>query len=402
MKTPRNIAISIPLLSVLLQLVLFSACNLSGKLGLKAPRTEYVIRMDAIDWLLRLAQQPEDSLFKLAIAETKSQQPDADEHPLHAFKAVVEKHHWLDLLTKWFLPASEGTSKDSTDMDQIIHAFDEGTAYAQRVLEWRLSSNGAEASDFRIDDAQQIHFVVTGDTAKQIEERIILPVGQLGFYETFTYAELEPALLQLDSTLTQAGRTWQNGDLGRKLAGYDLLQFPARSQPILQPNYPVVGYVREEDWESVDSMLSSSLARATLPANLRFGRCKDAQDEWPNIFPVIALKTKSDGGPRMDGSCVTKARQDFEPQGVTPMISLEMNREGAVEWQRMTRFNLQKQVAIVMDGLVLTYPTVQGEIAGGRTQITGNFTIEEARDLARLLQAGAYQAKVEILSVTRL
>lgn len=116
------------------------------------------------------------------------------------------------------------------------------------------------------------------------------------------------------------------------------------------------------------------------------------------FLELVAIKVKSrDGKAPMDGSVITDARQDFGQFNSSPEISMSMNPEGAKTWKRLTGENVGKSIAIVLDNYVYSFPNVQGEIAGGRSSITGNFEISEAQDLANILKAGKLPAPARIV-----
>ncbi|MDD4107572.1 MAG: protein translocase subunit SecD, partial [Prolixibacteraceae bacterium] len=121
-------------------------------------------------------------------------------------------------------------------------------------------------------------------------------------------------------------------------------------------------------------------------------------DQAGNYFRLIALKvTTRDGRPPLDGDVIVDARQDFDQMGSNPEVSMSMNSEGAKVWQRMTKENIGKSIAIVLDGYVRSFPTVQNEISGGRSSITGLESIEEAKDLANILKSGKMPAPARII-----
>ncbi len=120
--------------------------------------------------------------------------------------------------------------------------------------------------------------------------------------------------------------------------------------------------------------------------------------EGDNIFELVAIKASSrDGKAPLDGGVVTDARVQYGNTGGNPEVSMSMNAEGANIWARMTRDNIGKQIAIVLDGMVYSYPNVQNEISGGSSQITGDFTLEEAEDLANVLKSGKLPAPATII-----
>ena len=137
-----------------------------------------------------------------------------------------------------------------------------------------------------------------------------------------------------------------------------------------------------------------------LPRNLALKWGVKAIDDKEQFFELYALKiTNRDGSPALGGDVVTDANADFTQQvGRTEqVVDMVMNAEGAKAWARLTKENIGKQVAIVLDEMVYSAPTVQVEITGGRSQITGHFTPEEAKDLANVLKSGKMAASVHIV-----
>ena len=120
-----------------------------------------------------------------------------------------------------------------------------------------------------------------------------------------------------------------------------------------------------------------------------------------NIYELVAIKDNSrTGAAPLDGGAVTDARVSYDGQGVNrgnPSVSMSMNAEGATTWARLTKENIGKQIAIVLDGMVYSYPNVQSEITGGQSSISGNFTVEEATDLTNVLKSGKLPAPAKII-----
>ncbi len=160
---------------------------------------------------------------------------------------------------------------------------------------------------------------------------------------------------------------------------------------------PVVGTVHYTDTAKVNTMLNSQIAKAVLPRDARFYWTVKAIDEAGSYYQLVALKAQRDGRASLEGDVITDARADFSQLSAYANVSMSMNAEGAKAWQRITKDNIGKSVAIVLDGYVYSFPTVQNEIAGGNSQITGNFTVEEAKDLANTLKSGKMPAPARII-----
>lgn len=160
---------------------------------------------------------------------------------------------------------------------------------------------------------------------------------------------------------------------------------------------PVVGTVHYTDTAKVMSILNSSIAKSILPRELRLRWTVKAIDDAETYYQLVALKAQTNGRPSLEGDVITDARADFGQTSAYANVSMSMNAEGARDWQRITCDNIGKSIAIVLDGYVYSFPTVQNEIAGGNSQITGNFTVEEAKDLANTLKSGKMPAPARII-----
>ena len=173
---------------------------------------------------------------------------------------------------------------------------------------------------------------------------------------------------------------------------------------VLQPSgaksNACIGYSHYADTALVNKYLNMPQVKALFPREFKPMWTVKASQWIPgdNIFELVAIKSTSrDGKATLDGGVVTDARVQYGNTGGNPEVSMSMNAEGANTWARMTKENIGKQIAIVLDGMVYSYPTVQGEIAGGSSQITGNFTLEEAEDLANVLKSGKLPAPATII-----
>ena len=161
---------------------------------------------------------------------------------------------------------------------------------------------------------------------------------------------------------------------------------------------PVVGAVLYTDTAEVMRMLHSPEAASVLPSDVKFAWTVKPIDDAGTIYQLIALKvTNRDGRAPLEGDAITDARMDFGQFSSYAEVNMEMNAEGSRTWARLTKDNIGKSIAVVLDGLVYSYPTVQTEITGGRSQITGNFTPEEATDLANTLKSGKMPAPARII-----
>ncbi|MFN3951120.1 MAG: protein translocase subunit SecDF [Thermaurantimonas sp.] len=165
---------------------------------------------------------------------------------------------------------------------------------------------------------------------------------------------------------------------------------------------PIVGISLVKDTAKVNRYLSMPQIRALLPADKRYVKflwTAKPEGSSQQLF-LLAIRGNRDNKPDLGGDVVIDARQDFDERN-RPIVSMTMNAVGAQKWQKITREAASQEpkrsIAVVLDNLVYSFPQVQNEIPGGRTQITGNFTIQEAQDLANILKAGKLAAPARIV-----
>ena len=162
-----------------------------------------------------------------------------------------------------------------------------------------------------------------------------------------------------------------------------------------------IGFATAADTALVNSYLRRPEIAAIFPPEFRpmWSVNPSSYVQGDNVYELVAIRAASrDGKAPLDGSVVTDARVEYNNnQGGEPSVSMTMNAEGANVWARLTRDNIGRQIAIVLDGTVYSYPNVQGEITGGSSSITGNFSIEEATDLTNVLKSGKLPAPATIV-----
>ena len=162
----------------------------------------------------------------------------------------------------------------------------------------------------------------------------------------------------------------------------------------------VVGKANKRDMSAIDELLASPEAAEVLPSDVRlkWGVKGVGEGESSNIYELYAIKvTERNGRAPLEGDVITDAKDEFDQNG-QPCVSMKMNVDGARRWAALTKANLKRSVAIVLDDNVYSAPTVQSEITGGNSQITGRFTTEDTRDLANVLKSGKMPAPAKIVS----
>ncbi|HYK76977.1 MAG TPA: protein translocase subunit SecDF [Daejeonella sp.] len=165
---------------------------------------------------------------------------------------------------------------------------------------------------------------------------------------------------------------------------------------------PVIGYAAQKDTAHIDQYFASAAIRSQIPQNVKFAWSVKPISPETKVFELYALKsTKLDGSPALGGDVISDARSDYDQRG-NPEVVMVMNSDGAREWRRITAAasadpNNKKSIAIVLDNVVYSAPTVQGEIPNGISSISGNFKIEDTKDLANVLKAGRLPAPAKIV-----
>lgn len=267
------------------------------------------------------------------------------------------------------------------------------------VLRSRIDQFGVVAPNIQeLEKDGQILLELPGVKEHDRVRELLKSSANLEFYETMTTNEWQGALAQLDAAL-RADSTSN----GMGLSGY-FLQMGNQYNPI------VVGTSTAANRAAIDSIMASPLAKRYLPGNLKLAwEVKPQTAEFTDtvtgkkrtidLYTLIALKT-SNGKAALSGDVVTSATSDFDNMQGGNYVSMNMKPDAARQWARITAANLEKQVAIVLDDQVYSAPRVNSVIEGGRSSITGDFTTDEAKDLANVLKSGKMAAKVDIISDT--
>ncbi len=259
----------------------------------------------------------------------------------------------------------------------------------------------------------QLEFWLTYDVAqafKYLESTNALMASLNSVEETATEVVAEEAEAQdtvasaIDNALAaQSGDLAANNEEARAQAMKDNPLFSIFS-PNVDPatgQYgvgPVMGYAAAQDRAAISEMINTAIERKVIDSRLvKFLWSAKPIDEKSDIYALYAIRISTrDGSALMDGSVISDARQDFSATGGNE-ISMTMNADGAREWKRITGENVGNCIAIVLDDIVYSAPVVQGEIAGGRSSITGDFSLEEAKDLANILKSGKLPAPAVIV-----
>jgi SecD/SecF fusion protein len=209
-------------------------------------------------------------------------------------------------------------------------------------------------------------------------------------------AKTDSAALTEDATAN--GKTSGNDEALNAFQKNYPLFYLLNANPQQTYSGPILGKVHKRDRELVDKYLNMRQVKEVLPYNFIARWSVKAVDDKEEFFELYALKTSTrEGRPALEGDVVTSAKDEFTQNSSSAEVSMKMNSEGAKKWARLTKDNIGKSVAIVLDNMVYSAPTVQVEIPNGESRITGHFTAEDAKDLANVLKSGKMSAPARIV-----
>ncbi len=315
---------------------------------------------------------------------------------------------------------------ESTDEQVIAVIKDEAesaVANSFNVLRNRIDRFGVtQPSIQKLGNTGRILVELPGVKEPERVRKLLQGTASLEFWPTFTYDEMASYLDEANTRLAEILSAGEAPAASAAPAADDVvaqeiqaqsaddagLEAARKANPlyaILSPSgmrgNACIAFAAAADTAQVNKYLSMPEIEAIFPAEFRpmWSVQPSEYMQSDNIYELVAIKSTSrDGKAPLDGGVVTDAHVDYDQRrGGYPGVSMTMNAEGANTWARLTKENIGRQVAIVLDGTVYSYPTVQTEITGGSSSITGHFTIEEATDLTNVLKSGKLPAPATIV-----
>lgn len=326
---------------------------------------------------------------------------------------------------------------NSQVVDVIREEADGAIQNAFNVLRTRIDRFGvAQPNIQELEKKGRVMIELPGVTDPQRVRKLLQGTASLEFWETYTNNEILSKLAEADaatrvvveadttkavaqaetaaadsSALALLGDEAQQDTLAQQAHVESLFTYLL---PIQAGNSPLIGFTFAKNRDKVEELLASDKVRRVLPHDLRllwgvkpikgeeamrYGiQCNPREQ----LYELVAIKqTSNSGRAPLEGDVITNARSQVSQNGGAQYeVSMSMNSEGARKWAQLTKANIGRSIAIVLDGFVYSYPTVQNEISGGNSQITGNFTTEEAQDLANVLKSGKLPAPATIVEDT--
>ena len=386
---------------------------------------------DVVDFL---ADHKQDAAYQKALESAKQEEMKSQKDFISLFVDAFHKdapgHKLAEIFATQQLKGKVSTQ--STD-EEVEKALREEVAAAidnsYNVVTNRIDQYGVVQPNIQKLEGQEGRLMVEMPGIREPERmrKLLQGSANLEFWETYNNQEVTPYLTQLDQRLangdTKADTTATDSTKNVQAKGTSAPKFALnknnaakgedaqmaalkKMHPLLSMLQTIpgdalslVGYASVRDTAAVNKIIYGQLAKQILPSDLKLLWSAKPEDglNKKNVYGLYALKiTTSDGRAPLEGDVVTDAKDEFDQHG-RPRVSMTMNSEGAREWAALTKANVGKAIAIVLDGVVYSAPRVDGEITGGQSSISGNFTIEDTKDLANTLKSGRMPAPAKIV-----
>lgn len=314
-------------------------------------------------------------------------------------------------------PLRDVISPKSSDQEVIKvlqEKYSSAIDAAINVLKTRIDRFGVVAPNVqRIEGQGRILVELPGVTEPQRVRELLQRSANLQFWRTYTYDEVASDLVDANNRLSAManGNDQMPADTTANEADSTAVQTPANagvedvlfSKLNLTNRGTIVGYARRADLDKIDAMLEEAHKQKVIREDLMLlwgnSPIKNPQTgKETDIYELYAIRGNRNALPDLGGEVVTSARSEVRNDlgQNRPVVTMTMNDEGARKWARLTGDNIGRNIAIVLDGVVYSAPNVNNEITGGRSEISGNFTVDETTDLANVLNSGRMEASVEI------
>ncbi len=399
-----------------------------------------MLEVSTVDVVRALANNTTDSNFNRAIdMALANQKRTTNKDFVSLFYEAITSIDPNVRLASYFNSQLRDQIKLDADNDEVISVVrsEAASAYDRtyEILRQRIDKFGvAQPTIQQLRASERILVELPGVKDPERVRKLLQGTAQLEFWGTYECADAIRRLEAVDNLAASANESSAAaeemtdsaevattdstslldqlaGDATTESAADEAMQDAAKQHPLfalMELNVdrttgqigrgPVVGYAPQKNRAAIDRMINVALDKKVINGReIKFLWSAKPVKGTVDIYQLFAIKIETrDASPLLDGGVITDARQDFSTVGGNE-ISMTMNTEGAREWKRITGENVGNCIAIVLDNLVYSAPVVNGEIAGGRSSITGDFTLEEAKDLANILKSGKLPAPAVIV-----
>jgi len=382
------------------------------------------LEVSPVEIVKGIAGNPKNEAFNAAVAEAKEASKTSNSKFVDLFYAAWQKNNPDKNLSSVFATAANRgrislESSDSEILDLIDTEIENAIGRSFNILRTRIDRFGTSQPNIqRIAGSGRIQIELPGADNQERVRNLLQGVAKLQFWEVLELNEYGGSIEEINkawvadqknttsSTVEETAADSLSSEdslrnaLEKQLAEIDPLNPNAGVSPVIslmKANYGLVYDVR--DTVIINRILKNERYQALLPKDLKllWGVKPTKADDGTEILELYAIKLKkgSDQAP-LEGDVVTDARQTLD-QTSRPAVSMQMNADGARKWRNLTSENTGRRIAVVLDDYVYTAPVVNGEIPNGQSEISGNFTLLEAQDLANILKSGSLPAPTQIV-----
>ena len=402
-----------------------------------------ILEISVPDVVETLADHKTDVAFTKAMEQARAEEEKSQDDFITLFINAYHKnapgHKLAEIFATQQLQGKVNPQSSDAEVEKAIRAeVSAAIDNSFNVVRTRIDKFGVVQPNIQKLEGQEGRIMVEmpGISEPERMRKLLQGSANLEFWETYNAQEIIPYLVQLDSQLANGGEEEAKADttaaakadttaavkaapkskfqIKKDTKKADVKATPeaqlaaAKKQhsllAMLQTtngnSLALVGYASVRDTAAINKLIYSKLAKQVLPSDVKLlWGAKPADGlSVKNIFELYALKiTTTTGRAPLEGDVITDAKDQFDQVTGQPQVSMSMNTDGARRWAALTKANIDKAIAIVLDGVVYSAPRVNGEITGGQSSITGSFTIEDTKDLANTLKSGRMPAPARIV-----
>ncbi|WP_443702694.1 protein translocase subunit SecDF [Prevotella sp.] len=407
-----------------------------------------ILEISVPDVVETLADHKTDAAFVKSMEQAKKEEETSQSDFISLFIKYYHQnapgHRLAEIFATQQLKGQVSTQSSDKEVEQALRAqVQSAIDNSYNVVRNRIDKFGVVQPNIQKLEGQEGRIMVEMPGVREPERvrKLLQGSANLEFWETYNSEEVTPYLRQLDQLVANGGESAkkdtaaaekkddaaEKAEIAKKATPAKLtvakdkggaakaaaksesaqLEQAKKTNPLLavlqlapQGSLSVVGYANVRDTAEVNKIIYSAAAKQVLPSDVKLlWGAKPADGlSAKNVYELYALKiTQSNGHAPLEGDVITDAKDEFDQTYGRPSVSMSMNSDGARRWAELTKANVGKAIAIVLDGVVYSAPRVNGEISGGNSQITGNFTIEDTKDLANTLKSGRMPAPARIV-----
>ena len=397
-----------------------------------------ILEVSVPDVVETLADHKTDAAFVKSMKEAKAEEETSQKDFITLFIKAYHKnapgHRLAEVFATQQMQGKVSAQSSDSEVEKALRAeCSSAIDNSFNVVRTRIDKFGVVQPNIQKLEGQEGRIMVEMPGIREPERmrKLLQGSANLEFWETFNADEIAPLLSQVDQRFANGGQeqaaadtaaakadtvkaaakkeaklqlkgTDSEGAKASKKAEADMAKMhPLLSRlQVIGQGLSVVGYASVRDTAAVNKIIYSAVAKQILPANLRLLWSAKPADgiQAKNFYELHAIKvTTTNGRAPLEGDVVTDAKDQFNNISGQPEVSMSMNTDGARRWAALTKANTGRAIAIVLDGSVYSAPRVNGEIAGGQSSISGNFTIEDTKDLANTLKSGRMPAPARIV-----